>query len=151
MEDIRRMHDVGHPRRYSKNMTSLQCEPEHFDDRIIFMSMYNDIFFGENEQTQKIVDTIHRQLQIRLATSLESWSFLEFGSEEKWYGTYTAKLDGSLDQTAVIRWQISQDPVVQYFVPPVLLREENYEANEGALILSTSMVVMKASSCFSAR
>ena len=26
-----------------KLMTELQCEPEHFKDRIIFMSMYNDI------------------------------------------------------------------------------------------------------------
>ena len=25
----------------------LQCEPEHFKDRIIFMSMYNDIAWGE--------------------------------------------------------------------------------------------------------
>ena len=24
-------------------MRDLQCEPEHFNDRIIFMSMYNDI------------------------------------------------------------------------------------------------------------
>ena len=26
-----------------KLMTDLQCEPEHFNDKIIFMSMYNDI------------------------------------------------------------------------------------------------------------
>ena len=27
-------------------MTDLQCEPEHFKGRIIFMSMYNDIEWG---------------------------------------------------------------------------------------------------------
>ena len=48
-------------------------------------------------------------------------------------------------------WRISQDPVIQHFVPPVPLREENYEAKEGARSQHTSMVVMKTSSCFSAR
>ena len=28
-------------------MKDLQCEPEQFNDRIIFMSMYNDITWGE--------------------------------------------------------------------------------------------------------
>ena len=37
------------------------------------------------------------------------------------------------------------------FVPPVPLREENYEAKKGERSLLTSMVVMKTSSCFSAR
>ena len=58
-------------------MTDLQCEPENFNDRIIFMSMYNDIARGEKE-TQKDVNTIHRQLRITLANSLAvvglSWS-----------------------------------------------------------------------------
>ena len=29
-------------------MTDLQCEPENFKDRTIFISMYNDIAWGEN-------------------------------------------------------------------------------------------------------
>ena len=40
-------------------------------------------------------------------------------------------------------WQISLDPVIHCFVPPVLLREENYEAKEEARSQCTSMVVMK--------
>ena len=43
-------------------MRDLQCEHEHFKDRIIFMSMYNDIVWGEKE-IQKDENTIHRQLQ----------------------------------------------------------------------------------------
>ena len=50
-------------------MRDLQCEPEHLKDRIIFMSMYNDIAWGEKE-IQKDVNTIHRQLRIMLANSL---------------------------------------------------------------------------------
>ena len=53
-----------------KLMKDLQCEPEHFNDRIIFMSMYNDIVWGEKRKTQKGVNVIHRQLRIMLADSL---------------------------------------------------------------------------------
>ena len=37
-----------------KMMTELQCELEQFKGRIIFMSMYNDIVW-ENEETQESV------------------------------------------------------------------------------------------------
>ena len=33
-----------------KSMTESQCEPEQFKGRIIFMSMYNDIVWGERTQ-----------------------------------------------------------------------------------------------------
>ena len=36
-----------------KLMTDLQCEPEQFKDRIIFMSMFNDIVCGEQGNTEK--------------------------------------------------------------------------------------------------
>ena len=36
-----------------KYMKDLQCEPEQFKDRIIFMSMYNDIVWGEQGNTEK--------------------------------------------------------------------------------------------------
>ena len=45
-------------------------------------------------------------------------------------------------------WQLS---VIWYFVPPVSLREENYEARKGERSQYTSMVAMKPSSCFSAQ
>ena len=34
-------------------MRDLQCEPEHFKDRVIFMSMYNDIAWREKENTER--------------------------------------------------------------------------------------------------
>ena len=56
MENIPRIHDVGHPRRDSENlMEGIQCEPEHFNDRIIFMSMNNDFAWGENGNTENCV------------------------------------------------------------------------------------------------
>ena len=55
VENIRRIHYIGHSRRDSKNMTDLQCEPEQFNGRIIFMSMYNDIVWGERGNTEKCI------------------------------------------------------------------------------------------------
>ena len=51
-----------------KMMTELQCEPEHFIGRIIFMSLYNDIVW-ENEETKTIVLRILLQLQTMLTDS----------------------------------------------------------------------------------
>ena len=38
-----------------KFMQGFQCEPEHFNDRIIFMSMFHDIAWGENGNTEECV------------------------------------------------------------------------------------------------
>ena len=43
VENITRIHYIGHSRGDSKIYAELQCEVEHFKGRIIFMSMYNDI------------------------------------------------------------------------------------------------------------
>ena len=37
-----------------KLMEDQQCEPEHFNDRIIFMSMHNDIVWGEKRKHRKV-------------------------------------------------------------------------------------------------
>ena len=81
-------------------MKDLQCEPEHFNDRITFMSKYNDIAWAEKGNTQMceyksktIADYARRFLRGR-------WSFLGPGSEKKWCGTYSDKPDGSWDKIA---------------------------------------------------
>ena len=38
-----------------KLMTELHCEPEQVKGRIIFMSMYNDIVWGEQGNTEKCI------------------------------------------------------------------------------------------------
>ena len=52
-----------------KIMIELQWEPEQFKGRIFFMSLYNDIVWRENEETQKHVKRILLQLRIMLADS----------------------------------------------------------------------------------
>ena len=57
-----------------------------------------------------------------------NWSFLGPGTDKKWYGTYTDKPDGSWDR--MTEEMMLQILVIQYFVPPAPLREDNYEAKE---------------------
>ena len=82
-------------------MRNLQCEPEHFNDKIIFMSMYNDIARQEKGNKERC-EYNNEQTIANSARKfhLGHWSLFGPGSEEKWYGTYTEKPDGSWDQTA---------------------------------------------------
>ena len=95
-----------------------QCQPEHFTDRIIFMSTNTDTEWGAKGNERCACNSRgHR-------------SFLGPGSKEKWYGTCNDKPDESWDQTAQNMMANFLDPVIQNFVPPAPLREENYEAKE---------------------
>ena len=81
-------------------MTDFQCEPANFKDKIIFMSMYNDMEWkakGNKEQCEYNSQTV-----ANCAREIPSRSFglLGPGSEEKWCGTYTDKPDGSWDRMA---------------------------------------------------
>ena len=81
-------------------MEKLQCEPEKIKDRIIFMSMFNDIVWDSKgndelcENNEKTVKHYARRF------SLGHWSFVGPGSENKWYGSCSDKPDGSWDRTA---------------------------------------------------
>ena len=83
-----------------KMMTESKCEPEQFKGRIILMSSYNDIVWGErgNEENRftnsvKITESVRKFPQGR-------WSSLGPGSEKKWHGTHAHKPDGEWDRTA---------------------------------------------------
>ena len=72
----------------------------HFVNKIIFMSMYTDSAWqekGNKERCQYNSKTIADHAR-RFPRG--HWSFLESGSEKKWYGTCTDKPDGSWDQIA---------------------------------------------------
>ena len=81
-------------------MRELQCEPENFTGRIIFMSMFHDIVWdakGNDEFCENIQKTIKQHAR-RFPRGHRS--LLGLGSEKKWYGTYDHKPDGSWDRTA---------------------------------------------------
>ena len=104
------------------------------------------------KETRNNVYTIHRQLQNMLANSLAVIG-LSWGLDQKKNGTepFSHKPHQSWDPMAEEMMDNSLDPVIRYFVPPVPVRKENYEAKEGERSQYTSMVVKKTSSCFSAQ
>ena len=81
-------------------MGQLQCEPENFTGRIIFMSKFNDIVWDAKGNDELCVNNSKTIKEYAERFLRGHWSFLGPGSEEKWYGTYTDKPNGSWDRTA---------------------------------------------------
>ena len=71
-----------------------QCESEQSEGRIIFMSMYNDIIWGERGNTEKCIMNSVTVANYALRFPRGHCSFLGPGSMKKWHGTYSAEPDG---------------------------------------------------------
>ena len=69
-------------------------------NRIVFMSMYNDIAWGEKGHTERCQYNSQTVADNARKFPRGHWSFLGLGSENKWYGTHTDKPDGSWDTIA---------------------------------------------------
>ena len=67
-------------------MKDLQCEPEQFNDRIIFMPMCNDITWREKGNTEGCEYNSKTIADYARKFPCGRWSFLGPGSEKKWYG-----------------------------------------------------------------
>ena len=83
-----------------KMMTELKCEPEHFQGRIIFMSMYNDIDRRKRGNKNNCIANAHRVSEYARRFIRRHWSFPGPGSEMQWYGTHVCKPDGQWDEFA---------------------------------------------------
>ena len=81
-------------------MRDLQREPEH-SQKGSSSCQCTTTLRGEQKETKKDVNTTHRQLRIMLADSFAviGLSWVPW-SEEKWYGTYSNRPDGSWNQSA---------------------------------------------------
>ena len=73
---------LGHLEQIQKLMENLQCEPEQFNDRIIFMSMYNDIAWGERRKHRKNIVNSATVANYARRFPRGRWSFLGLGSEK---------------------------------------------------------------------
>ena len=82
------------------SMTELRCELEQFKVRFIFMSVYNDIEWREQGNTEKCDNNSVTVANYARRFPRGRWSFLGHGSEKKWRGTYTDKPNGDWDKTA---------------------------------------------------
>ena len=91
MENLPRIHDVRHPRRDPNFMKSLLCEPEHFNDRIFFMSMFDDIMWGENDNTEECAQNTIEVSKYARRFPYDRWSFLAPELEKTRYKTCSDK------------------------------------------------------------
>ena len=89
-------------------------EPEQFQGRIIFMSMFNDIICGiEDIATECIANATLVSLFAKRFPA-GRWSFFGPGSEKKWCSTYNERPQGEWDRVAemmLIRFGESGHPV----------------------------------------
>ena len=138
VENIHRNHGVGPPREDSKSTerpTMWTWTPHRQDHLRVNVQRH---WIGSRRKQRKMsIHKIHRQLRIKLADSL-AFIVLSCGLDLKRNGAELA-LTNPTDhgiELHRIRCQICQDPVIQYFVSPVPLREENYEAKEGEIHLN---------------
>ena len=82
MENIPRIHYIGHSRRDSIFlMENFQCEPGQLRGTILFMSMYNDIIC-ENEETENCEMNSVTVANYARRLLLGRWTFLGPGSEK---------------------------------------------------------------------
>ena len=85
VENTPRIHNLGPARGDSKkNLKDLQCEPEQFDNRIIFMSMYHDIVWREEGNATNCENNSLAGANYARRLPRGRWSFLGPGSEKKW-------------------------------------------------------------------
>ena len=75
-------------------------EPEQFQERIIFMSVFNDFIWGikDNEKECIANSTLVSIFEKRFPAG--RWSFLRPGSETKWYSTDIERPRGKWDRVA---------------------------------------------------
>ena len=69
-------------------------QAEDFKDRIIFMSMFNDIDWSQKGNDEKSISNSEKVKTYAKRFSQGHWSFFVPGSEEKWYATLAHKPDG---------------------------------------------------------
>ena len=122
-----------------KMMGESQCDPADFKDRIIFMSMFDDIVWDATGYEELCENNSKRVEECARRFPRGHWSFLGPGSEKKWY---VLGSDCGEDDT-----KFPKIPVTQYSVVPVPWREDNQEASMRQQFLSTE--VQKILSCSS--
>ena len=95
-------------------LSNMSTEPEDFTGRIIFMSMFNDISWGSEENERECASSA-QLVSIYARRFLPArWSFLGPGSEKKWYSTPEYKPQGEWDRVAeqmMIKFRESGHPV----------------------------------------
>ena len=86
-------------------------ELEKFEDRIIFMSMFNDIEWTKKGDDENCISKSEKVKTCAKRFSQGQWTFLGFGDEKKWYGNCNYKPHRLSDGARKQGTQSSQMPV----------------------------------------
>ena len=95
-------------------------KPEEFTRRIIFMSMFDDISSGSQDNEQECELSADLVSMYAKRFSPGRWSFLGLGSEKQWYSTRDSKPQGEWDRVAelmMITFSESGHPVFRATSP----------------------------------
>ena len=77
-----------------KNLQDQNIEPEKFEDRFVFMPMFNDIDWTKRGNSEKCKPKSEHVKNFAERFSRGHWTFLGPGDEKKWYGTLSYTLGG---------------------------------------------------------
>ena len=81
-------------------MSKMSIQPEDFTGRTIFMSMFNDISWGSEDNEQECDANANLASIYARRFPPRRWSFLGPGSEKKWYSTHGSRPQGEWDRVA---------------------------------------------------
>ena len=115
------------------------CEPEQFQGRIIFMSMFNNITWESKDNETECIALSTLVLLLANRFPAGRWSFLGPGSETKWYSTYKERPGGKWDPVAELMMIKFGEIVHQFSEPRVRCLEERSKAKEVENYLYTSV------------
>ena len=83
-----------------EKLNACQTRPEEFEDRTIFMSMFNDIDWRTKENSEESLSNSGKAKNYAKTFPRGHWSFLGPREKDKWYGTHTNKRGGQWNSTA---------------------------------------------------
>ena len=103
-----------------QKLMSKMVEPEQFQGRIIFMSMFDDIIWrNKDNETECIANSTLVSILAKRCPA-GRWSFLGPGSETEWYSTCNERPQGEWDRVAelmMIKFRESGHPVFRATSP----------------------------------
>ena len=101
-------------------MSKMSDPPEQFQRRIIFMSMFNDISWGSDDNEQECESNANLVSIYARIFPPGRWSFLGRGPEKKWYSTHDSRPQGEWDRVAelmMIKFGESGHPIFRATSP----------------------------------
>ena len=90
--------DILH--KFQADLQGKNIRPEKFSDRIIFMSMFNDIELERKDNEDSCALTSRKIKEYASKFNDGHWAFLGPGEESKWYQGYAAEYGGKWDLRA---------------------------------------------------